>query len=295
MKKIIYIIIVYILLIQESFCLGQKTVPIYEFGDSIIEYETNFKNLSNNWIIKNITNADDYILEDFSFVETISDSIIFNHYRNYFSSIHPLRNKMSIKSGGNSWGAHYRNTYIEPHYIYKELFSQDQPSPIPNELFSEDFKSEGIDILTRYINIDSLDLKFYYAETNESVSEYKNDNKGKLYKKSESEFKSQRRVALPDSISINFKEIYLDQVKSIEDLTIPEKRSYLLEELLNHRILTQLDFNDRIGIGDRVYKIKFSYKSNPYNCYVICNALTKKVTWDYFFKDIMVDSNNFLE
>ncbi len=286
------IIITCLFLSQVLFCFGQKTVPIYELGDSIIEYESNFKNLFKNWTPKNITNASDYVLENFSFIESISDSIVFNFYRNYFSSIETLSKTQLVKGGSNSWGAHYRHIYIEPHFTYKEFFEQGGFSSTLTEIFSAEFKSKGIDILTHFMNLDSLDLKYYYSEINESVSEYETDMQGNQYKKGESYSSSKRMVALPDSISKNYMDIYLNQEKKFEDLTVLEKRSYLLEDLLNQRILTQLNFNDQIEIGDKVYKIEFKYKSKPYSCYVICNATTKKVKWDYFFKDITVDTDN---
>ena len=81
-----------LLIIQASFLNAQSrssidetSLSIYEYGDSITDCKTNFINLFANWTSQNITNADSYKLLKYSFVETISDSLRFNFYRNYFS------------------------------------------------------------------------------------------------------------------------------------------------------------------------------------------------------------------
>lgn len=58
----------------------QRTVSIYEVGDSIVDYDTNFKNLFHNWTSKNLTNASDYKLLNFTFLETIADSSLLDFY-----------------------------------------------------------------------------------------------------------------------------------------------------------------------------------------------------------------------
>lgn len=63
----------------------EELVSIYEYGENITSYETNFKNLLNNWKTENITNANEYEFVNISFVESISDSIRYIYYRNYFS------------------------------------------------------------------------------------------------------------------------------------------------------------------------------------------------------------------
>ena len=61
-------------------------VPIYEYGTPLKSCETNFENLFKNWNPVNVTNAHEYELLDFKFIETIADTIRYNYYRNYFSS-----------------------------------------------------------------------------------------------------------------------------------------------------------------------------------------------------------------
>ncbi|MBN2662011.1 MAG: hypothetical protein JXR68_00055, partial [Bacteroidales bacterium] len=64
--------------------LGNR-VSIYEYGDSLISCETNFENLFKNWMPRNVTNAREYKLLEYKFVETIADTVRYNYYRNYFS------------------------------------------------------------------------------------------------------------------------------------------------------------------------------------------------------------------
>lgn len=53
-----------------SYC--QNSPYIYEHGGPIVSYESNFKNLLNNWRPQYITNAGLYEFTECSFVETIS-------------------------------------------------------------------------------------------------------------------------------------------------------------------------------------------------------------------------------
>ncbi|WP_159523827.1 hypothetical protein [Sunxiuqinia indica] len=52
----------------------KPSLNIYEFGEPLTTCEMNFKNLFNNWNNDNITNADDFTLVNYSFVETITDT-----------------------------------------------------------------------------------------------------------------------------------------------------------------------------------------------------------------------------
>ena len=64
----------------------QMTMSIYEVGDSVVDYETNFRNLFHNWTGKNLTNASDYKLLNFAFLETIADSTILDFYSRLMTS-----------------------------------------------------------------------------------------------------------------------------------------------------------------------------------------------------------------
>ena len=64
----------------------QMTMSIYEVGDSIVDYDTNFRNLFHNWTGKNLTNASDYKLLNFTFLETIADSSTLEFYSRLMTS-----------------------------------------------------------------------------------------------------------------------------------------------------------------------------------------------------------------
>lgn len=73
------------------------SVPIYEFGSPVRDYEDNFKNLVSNWNKEHITNAGDYKLNEIYLLETISGHERYNYWRNYFSSGKPVHRTISSK------------------------------------------------------------------------------------------------------------------------------------------------------------------------------------------------------
>jgi hypothetical protein len=85
----------------------QGTVSIYEYGDSLNSCETNFENLFRNWTKENITNADEYNLIGYSFVETIADTITINQYADLLFGNDALMS--SVRSGSSS-GSHVKAT-----------------------------------------------------------------------------------------------------------------------------------------------------------------------------------------
>jgi hypothetical protein len=70
---------------------------IYEYGEPLTSCESNFRNLFNNWDKKNITNAEDYRLLNYSFVETITDTCIIDLYAKLFTD-----NNCPVGSTGGS-------------------------------------------------------------------------------------------------------------------------------------------------------------------------------------------------
>lgn len=89
-------------------------VSIYEYGDSIVNCETNFKNLFSNWTVKNIINAPDYKLQNYAFVDAISDSIILNDYCRYFTSNRMLGASIKQTFHSNVNGTEERKFAIQP-------------------------------------------------------------------------------------------------------------------------------------------------------------------------------------
>lgn len=282
---VICIFITQVLLLQ-----AQTRVSIYELGDSITDFNTNFKNLLANWTVDNIANANSYELVNYSCIDTISDSTSFNYYRNYFSGIEPIFSSISHRSHTNTNGKKVSEFYIKPGFIHNEIFDQRGLPPAIRELFSEEFKLQAQDILTRDFNIDTTSLYRYYYEENtiDTMITLRGHFVGYGIEK--------RGVILntvsPDSISKNYIDVIIKKEKSFDELTSNEKRSLLLEQLLTERTSKQLMFNRAIKIGDKVFVIDFIYKDKRYRNYVICNAENKKVILDYFFSGIMLEPKN---
>ncbi len=289
------------LLMQQTFSYGQKKVSIYELGDSITSCETNFNNLFTNWTANNITNADEYRFFGYSFLETITDSVRFNHYRNYFSGAEQLTGSISgshredgvfISIGGShkvdkKIEKVISKLYITPGFIHGEIYD---PRGLPEksqELLSDDFRNNAKKILTRDFNIDTMHLNYYFYDYNRidtivKVAPYF-DSFGirKTY--------SHQKAASPDSISKNYIDIFIKGNRKLEELSLSEKRNLLLEQMLIERINRQLEFNEQVCIGDKVYVVKFEYKGRRYSDYVICSAKHKKVVMDGFFNSIKLD------
>lgn len=279
-----------LLSIQMVFSYGQKVISIYELGDSLVDCETNFKNLFSNWTSENVTNADSYKLLKFSVVETITDSSRFIYYRNYFSGVEPIYSSTKGISGENTNGQSIHEFYIKPGFIHKEIFDQRGIPKKNRELFSEEFRSKAMNILTQEINIDTMSLNYYSYEMNgiDKLLTLGHDFNVYSVRKSYANLKG----ASLDSISKNYIDIFIKREKSIDDLNIKEKRSLILEQLIIERINNQLHFNEQVQIGDKVYIVDFEYDGQLFTNYVICSAENKKVVIDYFFSEIRLESEN---
>ncbi len=288
--KLKALILTCLFLTQLTYSYGQNRISIYELGDSIINCETNFKNLFNNWTPENITNSDSYQLHKYSFVETITDSIRFNYYRNYFSGIEPIYSSVRCEKKENADGQRFCKFYIKPGFIHKEIFDQRGLPEKIREIFSEEFKSKARNILTRDINIDTTNLNYYFYEKNTIdtiITLHPHFNVHSVRKGF-----INHKVASPDSISKNYIDIFIKGEKNIESLKTDEKRPLILEQLLIERINKQLLFNKQVQIGDKVYLVDFEYNRKGFKNYVICSAENKNVVFDYFFKSVNLESEN---
>lgn len=277
------LILIFLLSIQVASSYCQERPSIYELGNPVVNCETNFKNLFKNWTTQHITNAKSYDLLNYSLVETITDSIQFNYYRNYFSGVEPVGSSVQARSGGSN-GERFHEFYIEPAYIYTEVFDQRGLPAEARELFTDEFKAKAIDILTREINIDTMNLKHY------SYEKIKIDTiRGPDFKitGTQKSFMGSK-IASPDSISKNYIDIYVTREKSMEDLKTSEKRTLALEDFLIQRIGRQTSFNELVNIGDKVYVVDFEYNRRPFSSYVICSAESNKVVLDYFFLNVQL-------
>ncbi len=112
MKRKLTLIIFIIVGNMEAYCQfksgsisnsSDKKVSIYEYGDSLTSCETNFENLFRNWHNGYITNANEYSFDNYSFVETISDSARYRYYCNYFSGLEVVNNYYSSFASSSSY------------------------------------------------------------------------------------------------------------------------------------------------------------------------------------------------
>lgn len=282
-----------------NFILGNP-VPIYEFGAPLTSCETNFENLFKNWNPGNITNAREYELLDFSFIETIADTTRYNYYRNYFSGGEPVYSsgaffdfkgsKLKNLNGKTYNGeTEISERFVRPGYIHSELFDQRGLPEDAKNLFTEEFKRQAQELLIREINIDTLHLKYSAGEI------FRIDTIRSVVKSVENTHISYN-VASTDSISKDYIDItlknYMGNSSPKEnyntDLTIQKRRTLALEELLIERITNQVSLNKLVHFGDKVYVVRFRYNGAMYPVYVICNPATKKVVMDTFFKNITI-------
>ncbi len=251
----------------------QGTVSIYEYGDSLISCETNFENLFRNWTKENITNAGEYSgLESYSFIETISDSVRYKYYRNFFSGLEVVNfyysDSKSAIYNGKEWieTKEYRvypltRKFMELHYCPPELMIK------LIELFSTD---------------SNFDLNFKLASKQLKEERYSDDG----YNSSRDIKSARLLVAYTDSITQMIADsiVLLDyDTKALSALS-EEQMALSSAKLL--RGASQKMYDESVQIGDRVYMIPFRFGPLPYKVYVVCNPKTNKVVLDYFFKAI---------
>jgi len=283
-----------ILILLLAICTyAQKNVSIYELGDSIVKYETNFDNLISNWKIENVTNADDYRLFRYALVETITDSIKYNHYRNFFSGDEILTCSTSAE-GGEKNGQKYHKFYIRPGgYAHSEFYDIRGMSEKQKTIYSDDFRQKAKDILTKDLNIDKVNLKHYsYLYHKVDTVWHGIDRSSPISSIRQST--TSTNIASPDSISSNYIDAFVLGKKKVDEFNTNEIRRLLLEQLLIERTGFQLNFNSQVQLGDKVYAIRFLYIGKLYTNYVICSSKTKKVVVDYFFKNINIEQPNYL-
>lgn len=281
-----------ILIFLQAICMyGQKTVSIYELGDSIGNYETNFENLIHNWTTDNITNADEYKLFRYAFVETITDSVRYNYYRNYFSGDEMLMGSASRHSGEKN-GHKFHELNIKPGYAHSEFYDSRGMNEKQKTILSDDFRQKAKEILTRDFNIDKVTLKHYSYEFHKADTIRGSDHSFSTYRIEQKTIS--HNIVSPDSISANYIDVFVLGKKTPEQFETNEIRRLLLEQLLIERTQYQLLFNMQVHLGDMVYAIRFEYNGKLYTNYVICSSHTKKVVMDYFFKSINVEQPNYL-
>lgn len=289
MKKSISISTLMLLL---AICMyGQKNESIYEVGDSIVSCETNFNNLTSNWTTNNVTNADEYKSFRYAFVETITDSVRYNYYRNYFSGDKILSASTSHSSGEKN-GHKFHTLYIKPGYAYREDYDTGNMTEKQKTVLSDDFRQKAKELLTMDYNVDKMNLKHYSYEYHKADTVWRGSDRKEISSIRYS--RNSHNIASPDSISANYIDIFVLGKKTADQLDITEMRRLLLEQLLINRTSSQLAFNMQVHLGDKVYAVRFEYLGKEYTTYVICSSDTKKVVFDSFFKGITAEQQKFL-
>lgn len=256
-------------------CNGQKYVSIYDMGDSIVSCETNFANLFYNWNSNIVKNAEEYRLLSYSFVETITDSLRYLHYRNYFSGEDAFGAAYSVQTKENAEG--FERFYkMRLKFPYPEIYDTRGCTERTKKILSDDIKSKAQSILSQKINVDTMEFKYYEYE-HYRVDSSLNDVSRRHVK---------RKIAYTDSLSQNYIDYCIIGKDGVENLNITEAKELFLESLYLGKIKDQLFFNENVNIGDKVYVIKFMYNHKVYENYVICNPERKKVILDYFFSKV---------
>lgn len=269
----------------KNFLWGDR-VSIYEYGTSLSSCETNFKNLLNNWHPDLVTNADEYDTLYYSFYETIADSARYNYYRNYFTSGEAVGSNITTQ-GRIVNGRESNELYIKPGYYHSGFYDLNELPKNSREIFSEEFARQAQELLIREFNIDTIDIEYAFYEMDSTI--FNNDVWGGY---SSQYIHHKYHLASTEPISKNYIDIHVKKEKSFDDLSIEEKRAFLLEELLIERIGLQVMFNQVAQIGDKVYIVTFRYSGKPYQVYVVCNPESKQVVWDNFFNKIYIDTKN---
>lgn len=272
---------------------AQNSVSIYEYGDSINDCETNFKNLYGNWNSDNVTNASEYKFTGCSYVETLEDSARYRYYRNYFSgekvvsgSYSSSKNTSLSMVNGKLVEETNRETFLTPALIYPQFYDQRRLTDSMKQIYSDDFIIKARRILESDLNIDTLKLKYYtyfFSKIDTTIEHIAGFTTYGI-----SEEGSDLKVAYVDTISQNYIDNGILNKNTYDQLPIEELRKLILEELLLDKIGIQERFNKQVGLGDKVYLVEFMYNHQEYSNYVICNSQSHKVVWDTFFKSIEV-------
>lgn len=251
----------------------QGTVSIYEYGDSLISCETNFENLFRNWTKENITNAGEYHgLESYSFIETISDSVRYKYYRNFFSGLEVVnyyyRDSKSGIYNGKEWveTKEYRvypltRKFMELHYCPPELM---------------------IKLIELYSTDSNFDLNFNLASKQLKEEHYREDGCNSSRKTKSGLL----LITYTDSITQMIADSIVSLDYDFEELSAISQEQMILSYNKLLRGAGQKDYDESVQIGDRVYMIPFRFGPLPYKVYVVCNPKSNKVVLDYFFKGI---------
>ncbi len=283
-----YLIILFLIQLEIKELYSQSNVSIYAVGDSITNCEINFKNLRDNWFESIVINAKDYELQDYSFIETISDSTRYRYYRNYFASDKPLQ-CLAANNDGYTYkqekkGIHTHSCKIEPlpdrNYLHASLHFIQSNKEIP-----EDFKKKVQKIIETDYNIDTMHLNHFVYESKGNDTTFYRENG--FVVSGTKEYSTNWDIAYPDSLPLLYIGVEVKRSKNRNNLSIKERHELMLEELVVDKIRTCLSFNDQVNIGDKVYKFNFKYKDASYSILLICSGINHKLYGIIFLKALM--------
>jgi hypothetical protein len=203
-----------------------------------VDYDTNFKNLFYNWTTDKLTNAADYKLLNYTFLETITDSTILDLYGRLMTS-----SKMFALSSKKSESTSLTGVTNEKYEVEPKLFSAD------------------------------------------SLFTVKNQRLRKLYE-DRNFFLEIKRITSDDFSMREVKSVQVGANKSPDSMSDEEYKAFIVNGSKAERAMTQLYFQQIVNIGDAVYIVNFRYKGQLYSDYVVCDAKTKRVKFDEFFKNV---------
>lgn len=159
--------------------------------------------------------------------------------------------------------------------MYSEFYDSRGMSKEIQAILTDDFQREARELLARELNIDTLQL--HSEQHYEEVSDTTDIGYSTMF--------TGYNITSSFPLSQNYKDVKLNNTKTIFDFSLEDARSFILEDLLIERITRQVAFTQIVHPGDRVYAIEFEYGIGrvPYTCYVVCSRETKKVVFDLFF------------
>jgi hypothetical protein len=260
---------------------SEKLVSIYEYGDSLTSCETDFKNLFRNWKNGHITNANQYRFDNFSFVETISDSARYRYYRNYFSGLEVVSNYYSTSSSGSYEGNQWKTK--QKYFITPFKYKWNLLDKLPIETMIKIIKLFDAELK---FNVDTVKIISAFQDSIQTIEKVQNDNSSvsTTSVRTSWEYSDSKTKKSIDSILVNH--------LSFKDLSIQSQEKMLTSQYLLMRVGMQKLFNEAVQIGDKAYVIPTEFGGNQFKIFVICNPVTKKVVMDYFFKGIQLPAKS---
>lgn len=283
MFKNIFLIIVNLIAFLSSYSQKSDSLiihyrSIFEYGDSIKDCQTNFKNLINNWQSAFITNANEFEFIKCTFIEEITDSSRYNFYRNYFSSNQSIGATYGRVTSTDSKGMTSYTQLIRPRLKYQQIYDPRILHDSMQIIYSSDFCEKAKRLLDQEFSIDTIKLN-YYTFSQDSIYA---DDKHSGHQSKYWDFYS------PDSLTQDYFDVAINHTKTLLSLDLENAQKIILQDLLIQRILEQIYFTDQVSLNDKVFKIVFKYNNHQFSTYIICSAQTNKVVLGSIFDGLRI-------